>query len=196
LDAQALTHGSGKYIGIPAVKEVTVESVTSGVTVREGELPTVGLADRGYTVKYFEEEMRQLYREFGRTMTIIDLREIVDVSIVRKEKIYAVPARLHLNLSAEAVGTVGDCHMVGVRNGVAVIEADETDTICNRSWRKSLVTPGHSSVVVVASKHVSRQHLESRRKWFGICNITTAEVVNSHSSIGNLLEGAITVLVV
>lgn len=118
------------------------------------------------------------------------------MSVVGQVSVDTVPAGLQLDLSTKTVRAVCVLHVIGIGDSVAVVQANEADTIGDGTRGKSLVAPGHGRVVVVTSEHVTGEHLKSRRERFDVRNITTTEVVDGHRVVGDFLESTINVLIV
>ncbi len=120
-------------IDIPAVEEVTVESIawtdvsglsreaeeeehTSRIALSKDEPSTIE-CDVGNAVQDLVKQMHKLDRIPRRARAIIDARHISHVAIIWQVLIDAVPARLKLYLSTETVIAVRHIHLwrLGIR---------------------------------------------------------------------------------
>lgn len=125
---ETLLNSGSENICLPAVHKVAVEAEASRVSVCKDELTTLGLDDVIDSVDNFEEQVRKLARMSWRADTIVNLRHVCNVTLVRLI-VSSVPTRRELDLSSHAVVAIGAPHVVLFLGGTRAIKAREADTI-------------------------------------------------------------------
>jgi hypothetical protein len=101
-------HRAREYAFVPAVEEVTVQSVTGRVTIREDEAATARLVDRARAEPNLIEEGDEMVWVRGRTETVVDAVRVGHVGLViRRVDVHTIPAGREKDLSSEAVWAVG-----------------------------------------------------------------------------------------
>lgn len=102
-------HRAREYATVPAVHKVTVQSVTSRVTVREDEAATVVYdVELLYAKQNLKEDRDEMAWVRGRTATIVNAVRVGHVGLViGRVEVYTIPARGKKDLSPEAIWAVG-----------------------------------------------------------------------------------------
>ena len=185
---------------IPAVKEIAVEAVASGVTVGEDEISAFLLPYIVDGVDNLEEQMRNVVWMCRWANTCIDSRHVGSMALVRLVEVDTVPTILEMNLSTEATGAVRLGETWCVWHWVVVVETCETSSI---SYRPILIllcrvaSVGQSGGIIISHRGVARDKTETRGKCdYAIHPVATAEIVHHSASVGYVVEGTVLVAVV
>ena len=134
---------------IPAILEIGVEAIASGITLGKDEQAILGLVRHILNVvEDFEEDVRDLYWVGGRADTIVDAALVSDVRVVLLVQISPVPAALKMNLGTHAVLALCAVHVWFLDDDV--VYAVETDSISDRPTRVLLCAVCRCLVVVTS----------------------------------------------
>ena len=112
-----------------------------------------------------------------RTDAVIDTVEICNIIAVLFIELLAVSARLKGDLSSHAICTGRVKHIGVLRKSWAVGQADEADSVGNRSARVRCIAPCHDMVVIAPQSLVARQYLEVFGIWDCLSSIGPTPVL-------------------
>lgn len=105
-----------------------MEAEASRVSVCKDELATLGLDDIIDSVDNLKEQVRKLARMSWRADTIVNLRHVCNVTLVRLI-VSSVPTRRELDLGSHAVIAIGAPHVVLFLGGTRAVKACEANTV-------------------------------------------------------------------
>ena len=125
-------------------------TLTCSISVGKDESSSSLLFDLIYTIEDFEKQMHELYGVIRRANSIVDLRHVGDVAVVRLVEIDAVPAALELYLGPQTVGTARAIH-VGSFGRADGVQARERGAVRYRSPEEGFAGNG-SAVHECASR--------------------------------------------
>lgn len=180
-----------QHILFPPIQKIPMEARARGIPLTEHKLPSI-LHDLRHAVQDLEEHMHKLHWMRGRTEAIIYPAHVSDVTIIALIQINAIPARLEMDLRAQAIAASRVRHQWSLFAWIFV-KTSETDAVGDRS----AIFVGLGGLLVGARGDVSRHHAETGRVGGEVLVVVAAaEVVDYHAAVLDFFEAAVGVLVV
>jgi hypothetical protein len=132
---------------VPAVLEISVETVSSRIALREDEQAIRTLIrHQSDIIKDFQENVRNLYGMSGWADSIVDRTLVSDVRVVCFVVISSVPAALEMDLGTHAIRTICVVHVIFLDNLWS--QTVESDSISDRPTWVFLRTVCHCRIIV------------------------------------------------